>query len=92
MLGEKFTTYSNAIIQLDMQCLSDRREQLCLNFAQKCSRNPKTKSIFPLNRKKHDMSTRNPEKYQVQHAKNERLKKSAVIYMQNLLNENEKKV
>ena len=33
------------------------------------------------------METRKSEKYKVQHANTERLKKSAVIYMQNLLNE-----
>jgi hypothetical protein len=37
------------------------------------------------------IATRNPEKYLVQHANTERLRKSAIIYMQNLLNENEYK-
>ena len=46
--------------------------------------------MFPISIKMHQMETRNPDKYQVQYANTERLKKSAVIYMQNLLNENEK--
>ena len=71
---------------LSIDRLSDRREQLSLDFALKCVRNPKTASMFPLNRKTHDMETRNPGKYEVQHANNERLKNSAIIYMQNLLN------
>ena len=45
------------------------------------------KKMFPLNEKTHKMSTRNPEKYRVQHAFTERLKSSPIIYMQNLLNE-----
>ena len=47
--------------------------------------------MFPENKKMHKMETRNPEKYLVQHANTERLRKSAIIYMQNLLNENEYK-
>ena len=72
-----------------MESLEDRREQLCLKFAQKCTKNHKTTDIFPLNEKSHQMKTRNSEKYQVFQANTERLRKSAVIYMQGLLNENE---
>ena len=36
------------------------------------------------------METRNPEKYRVQKANTERLKRSALVYMQNLLNEQER--
>ena len=36
------------------------------------------------------MITRNPEVYKVQFANTERLKKSPIIYMQELLNQNEK--
>ena len=46
--------------------------------------------MFPLNEKMHSMKTRKPEKYIVQEAHTERLKESAVICMQNLLNEQEK--
>ena len=40
--------------------------------------------MFPLKEKSFIMSTRNPEKYKVQHTLNERLRKSPIIYMQNL--------
>ena len=91
MLGEKYESYSKSLIRLDMQNLHDRREQLCMNFALKCLKNPKTTKIFPLNDKTHNMGTRNPEKFNVQHAINGRLKKSPVIYMQTLLNDYESK-
>ena len=39
--------------------------------------------------KSHKMETRNNEKFMVQHANTNRLKDSAVIYMQHLLNKNE---
>ena len=71
--------------------MHDRREQLCLNFALKCVKNPKSAQMFPLNNKYHAMDTRNPGKFKVQHALNGRLKDSPVIYMQSLLNKNESK-
>ena len=43
--------------------------------------------MFPLNDKRHRMDTRKPEKFKVMKAKTERFKKSAIIYMQNLLNQ-----
>ena len=32
-----------------METLQDRREQLCLNFALKCTKHSKSKEMFPLN-------------------------------------------
>ena len=90
ILGDKYMNYENALRKLGLENLHDRREDLCLNFAQKCSRNPKLKNMFPKNDKMHTMETRNTEKYKVQHANTERLRKSSIIYMQNLLNEHEK--
>ena len=45
--------------------------------------------MFPLNLKTHNMETRETEKFKVQHALTDRLKNSALIYMQNLLNKHE---
>ena len=89
ILGNKNLDYEKSLAKLNMETLKERREYLCLSFALKCTRNTKTKHMFPESIKIHQMETRRPEKYQVQHANTERLKKSAVIYMQNLLNENE---
>ena len=91
ILGPKYNGYKKSLIKLDMESLQERRKILCLTFAQKCVKNPKTMKMFPENKKEHKMETRKPEKYLVQHANTERLKKSAIIYMQNLLNENELK-
>ena len=46
--------------------------------------------MFPINLKRHKMDTRRQEKFKVQHANTSRLRNFAQIYMQNLLNENEK--
>ena len=88
ILQEKYKGYSQGLAQLGLEPLADRREQLCLSFAQKCLKNDKTKDIFPLNSKSQKMETRNNEKFMVQHANTNRLKDSAVIYMQHLLNKN----
>ena len=92
ILQEKFTGYKNALNKLNLPTLSERREQLCLSFAIKCAKNPKTRNMFPLNNKLHAINTRNTEKYQVQHANTERLKSSSIIYMQNLLNQHEAQI
>ena len=91
IFGQKYKGYSNALNALNLETLEERRENLCLRFAKKCIRNDKTKNMFPLNRKAHNMKTRNFEKYEVQYANTERLRKSAIIYMQNLLNKNNNK-
>ena len=70
-----------------METLHERRNQLSLNFAIKSTKNKKMRYMFPKNIKSHIMKTRNPEKFYVQHAKTERLKNSAIISMQNSLNE-----
>ena len=85
ILGNKFKSYKNALSMLNIETLTERREQLCLSFALKASKHPKTKQMFPLNEKKHVMGTRNQEKYVVHHAHTDILKDSAIIFMQNLL-------
>jgi hypothetical protein len=45
--------------------------------------------MFPFNQKTHKMETRETEKFKVQYALTDRLKKSALIYLQNLLNQHE---
>lgn len=89
ILGEKFKSYKHALKYLELESLNDRRENLCLFFAQKSSKNVKTKHMFPQNNRKHTMNTRKAEKFKVQHANTERLKNSALIFMQNLLNKHE---
>ena len=90
ILGPKYESYRKALFMLNLETLEERREYLCLKFAQKCTKNEKTQQMFPLNEKMHHMKTRNKEKYLVQFANTERLKKSSIIYMQKLLNQNVK--
>ena len=88
ILKNKYDGYKKSLIKLDLDPLDERRENLCLNFAIKCTENNRMKFMFPQNEKKHEMDTRDTPKFIVQHANKERLKKSSIIYMQNLLNKN----
>ena len=89
ILGSNYIGYEKYLAKLGLEKLSERREQPCLNFAKKCVQNPKTTHMFPQNIKKHHMETRIPEKFKVYHAQTERFRKSSIIYMQNLLNQDE---
>ena len=89
MLRNRYSGYKDSLKKLKMKSLSERRENLCLNLAIKCTKNKKMKKMFPLNTRLHKMKTRNPLKYFTQHANTERLKNSSIIYMQNLLNQHD---
>ena len=88
ILKNRFTTYEQALISLNLSTLDSRRDQLSLKFALNCRKNEKTRHIFPLNKKTHNYEVRKISKYMVQKSNTERLRKSPVIYMQNLLNKN----
>ena len=91
ILAEKYMGYKKSLEKLNIETLYNRREQLCLNFAKSCIKNPKFNNMFPKNTKTHSMEMRNPEVFNVNHANTERFRKSAMIYMQHLLNEDEEK-
>ena len=84
ILKEDYKDYSSALQLTGLESLYERRTQLSLNFAKKCLKNDKTSDIFPLNTK--TVNTRPHEKYFVTRARTERLAKSAVPYLQRLLN------
>ena len=92
ILGNGYiNNYKDALIKADLETLNDRRETLCKNFAKKCINNEKTENIFKKNKKKHKMKTKNPNKYEIQHAYTSRFKNSAIPYMRRLLNLENKK-
>ena len=69
-----------------MESLHNRREKLNLRFAKKSLKIPVMKHLFPLKVSNHKMKKRKEQKFQVFKAKTNRMKKSPIIYMQNLLN------
>ena len=47
ILQERYNGYKNALNRLDLETLGDRREQLCLKFAQKCAKKQQNKAHVP---------------------------------------------
>ena len=88
ILKEDYTCYQDALKFCNLITLKERRTNLCLSFAVKCTKNPNTSDIFPLKQKL--VFTRPHEKYEVKTAKTDRLANSAVPFMQRLLNKYEK--
>ena len=86
ILQQEYETYENALKQLDLDNLVERRDKLCFEFAKKCLKNDKMKNLFRENNKVHQMKTRFEEFYEIDHAKTGRLMNSPIIYMQRLLN------
>ena len=84
ILGSRYVDYENALNLTQLKTLRKRRTDLCLNFARKCVKNPKTSDMLPL--KKKVKNTRTHEKYYVQPARTDRLKYSTIPYLQRLLN------
>jgi hypothetical protein len=88
ILGEGYTSYSEALHKCDLQTLHDRREVRCLNFALKSIKHPINKRIFPVNKNlgKEGNSVRNRDNFEVNFARTENYRKSAVPYCQRILN------
>ena len=86
ILQNNYETYEQALETTGLKTLRERRTDLCLNFAKKCVKNEKMSYMFPLNSSGENKGTRFHEKFIVQHCNTERLAKSAIPYLQNLLN------
>ena len=89
ILGKQYKSCKEACNTAGIEDLVARRTRLCLKFAKIFLHNPKMMQFFPQSKKK-NMITRHQEKYQVLNAHTERLKKSAIPYMQRLLNKDNK--
>ena len=85
ILKNKYTSYQDALLKLNLPTLEERRNELSLKFAKKCLASEKFKDLFPEN-KPQQIQTRNYEKYQVPHCHTERMKRSGLIHMKNQLN------
>ena len=86
ILAGAYENYEQALMIADLQTLKERRKVLCKKFAKNCLKNERMCHLFPLNQ--NIVNTRNPEKFFIQPARTERLARSAIPYMQRLLNEN----
>ena len=78
--------YEAALKMLKLQTLEKRRDKLILSYGKQCLKVEQTKHLFPMKQTEHNMSTRTNKKYKENKAHTERYKKSAVPYIQRLLN------
>ena len=85
ILKDEYENYSQALLLTNLETLKERRTILCKKFALNCVNNEKTAAMFPVNPSTVD--TRHHEHYFVQPARTDRLRDSAIPYMQRLLNE-----
>ena len=85
ILAAEYKSYEKALVLTGLQTLSEKRTILCRKFAKNCIKNENMTHMFPLN--PGNVNTRHREKFYVQPATTERLAKSAIPCMQQLLNE-----
>ena len=71
---------------IGIDSLEMRREKLCLKFAKACLKHEKLTDLFPKSKKDHSMDKRVKEVYRIRRANTERFRKSAIINMQKMLN------
>ena len=64
MLGKRNKDQESALEIVDLENLSERREQLCSKFAKKCLENKKIENLYPVNKNTHDMKSRMTTKIQ----------------------------
>ena len=86
IMGRRHLNYKTSLSKLNLQELPERRETLCVNFAKRTTQNKKMRHMFPHRKELRSAKRRHTELYHVKNAKTERLKNSAIPYMQNLLN------
>ena len=92
ILQNQYESYEKALVDLNMETLHKRRENLMLTYGRNCTTLPQTRDLFPLNKNYHSnsMNTKNSEKYEVLMAHTSRFQNSTVPYIQRLLNQAEK--
>ena len=89
ILGEAYNGYDNVLKRCGLQSLSSRREERCLKYGLKSLLHPVHSKKFPVNPhvKNSTVDTRNPEHFQVNWAKTDSYRMSAIPYIQRMLNE-----
>ena len=87
ILGAEYTDYETSLTKCSLETLHSRREKRCLTFGLRSIKHPKLKSMFPLNNPLQAGFVRDRNKFKVNFARTSTYKKSAVPYIQNMLND-----
>ena len=92
ILGNQYQGYDDALDKCSLERLNIRRETKCLNFGLKCLLHPVHSEMFPVNPQVlTNPDARISEHFQVNFAKTDSYRDSAVPYIQRMLNQYVKK-
>ena len=72
ILNKTDINYRKALNELELKSLEERRNELCLKFATKCTKNDKTNQLFPKATKIHHMKLRKSLQYKENRTKTTR--------------------
>ena len=87
ILGPLYQGYSHALEYCGLKRLIERREDRCLQFGLKCLLHPVHNRMFPVNPNlQESLATRNREHFQVNKARTDSYRRSAIPYIQRKLN------
>lgn len=86
ILGENYVSYSAALEMCNLKSLWQRREDRCMNFAKKCLKHPLHSRQFPVNSNNVKNKHTSRETFDVNFASTEIYRKSAIPYLQRMLN------
>ena len=86
ILGDSYVSYEAAMEMSGLQTLHDRREKRCLEFALRCLKHPINSRMFPLNNNQDRIDIRNREMFEVNFARTEKYRMSALPFCQRKLN------
>ena len=88
ILGDNYVSYEAALEMTGLETLHERREQRCRKFALKCIKHPTNHRLFPknTNQEMNGMEVRNRESFEVNFARIESYRISAIPYCQRILN------
>ena len=85
ILGDSYASYRSALIDLDLESLAVRRNNLSLKFAIKAEKHPKHRNWFKLNTKT-TYTRQSKSKYKEVFTKHSRFQKSSLSFLTGLLN------
>ena len=86
MLEEDYHSYCEALTTSGLKTLSERRQKLTFDFAQRSLADDKFRDLFPIRKKLHCSTKRKSEQFRVNSANKNRYKHSPITTMQNMLN------
>ena len=86
IIGHSYDSYSETLKFLNIETLFERRERLCLRFANKSLNVENFKHLFPLYKSNHNMKKRHSLKYEQAKSSSKRYKMSTIPHLQRMLN------